>query len=277
MSYWDLILNFYPIKKVDIILKKYSPEERAASPPSVVIDSYADEDGEISADEVSLWPDKLEPGIEYGLRRLIARELKFYRRVWLFNQKVNSKARFTENDKIIGNIDFSELFADLIQFKNDMNGQNKGLEQKLSSREIKKYIIDVTKDDVICDSHLIRSIMRRLDRDMDGYVSFQDYILAIQPLEADINFLRDTLKKLVCRVKLDQHTLFKKKMDKNFYEVDKRAKSSAKKHTEINRSFKVENNSKERKVPHKEYENIKDDSSTKNSGLTWSQLLKSGK
>ena len=278
VSYWDLILNFYPIKKVDIILKKYSEEERSVSPPHVILDNYWDENGEVSVEDISLWSEKLEPGIEYGLRRLIGRELKFYRRVCLFNQKFNGTNKNNSNDKIKSKIDFSELFIDLIHHKNGDQDKNGELSQKLSSRDIKNYIIDVTKDDVICDSHLIKSIMRRLDRDMDGYISFNDYILAIQPLEADKNFLRDTVKRLVCKVKLGQHTLFQKKMDKNFYEVDTKGKPEIRKTNSVDRVLKKATITKPvMKTGHKEYENIDESDYSQISGLTWSQLLKSGK
>ena len=278
ISYWDLMANLYPIKKVNMILKKYSTKERRVSPPNVNIESYLDYNGEITAEEFSLWPEKLDPGLEYGLRRFIGRELKFYRRVCLFNQKFNNNLKKESKDSIKGKIDFSELFADLIQSKNWEDENPKSFNQKLSAKDIKSYIIDVTKDKIIWDNNLIKSIMRRLDRDQDGLVSLNDYTCAIQPLEADQNFLRDTVNKLIWKVKLDENTLFQKKMDKNFYEVEQ-AKNIAKKISSIGRPSKAKTDINDnKKLDYKDHKNINEnEDDSKSIALTWSQLLKSGK
>ena len=64
----------------------------------------------------------------------------------------------------------------------------------------------------------MRSIVRRLDRDLDGIVSLEDFMKGVMPIHCDINYEIEHAKRKLAQLQLSEQVPLNKNIQKLFFE-----------------------------------------------------------
>jgi Ca2+-binding EF-hand superfamily protein len=98
----------------------------------------------------------------------------------------------------------------VIKRENKLGRKEMANPQCITAKAIKEYLTKICHKDIFADTYLAKSILRRFDKDTDGYISIEDFVKATSPLHEDQLYNIEEAKRRLCKLKLNNEIVFRK-------------------------------------------------------------------
>jgi hypothetical protein len=237
ISYSDLLMSLLPYK----MCKDYrgaisnwknnnvGMKEISQPPDEVLLQSFIDDKGNPMPEIAELWPRTLPTGIEFCLKRFFLAVITLNRTLQELRCSFVNVLDKSE-PKIKGasskTVNLTKLLLNLIQmqtmgdeFRDIDTPDMHGFDQHISSRAFKEYLNKICKNKFYSDSHMIRTITRTLDKDMDGHVSILDFVKSFTKGYVEEDDSVHIVTQILSNLKNDEEVLYSKTLQIKYQNI----------------------------------------------------------
>jgi Ca2+-binding EF-hand superfamily protein len=217
ISYSDLLVSLLPYK----MCKDYRDAVKGINQPpdEVLLHSFIDDNGNPMREIMELWPRRLTTSIEFCLKRFFLAIISLHKTLTeqrcSFRSEIESKSKGQKSKTV----NLTVLLLNLIQIqtmgddlRNVSTTDLHEFNQNISSRAFREYLSKICKDNFYSDTHMIKTITRALDKDMDGHVSILDFVKSLTKGYNEEDSSIQTVTQILNKLKYDDEDLYSKSL-----------------------------------------------------------------